>query len=76
MMQLLECLKQNEELRGILDKLRMEQARSLPDGAHEIGSSASTAEMASMKVSNLPYAWHIYSSLLSIHVVGLMGPMS
>ncbi|XP_061337951.1 uncharacterized protein LOC133284856 isoform X2 [Gastrolobium bilobum] len=51
--QVMECLKQNEELRGILEKLRMEQARGLPDsfknGAHEIGSSASTGEMASMK---------------------------
>nr|KYP58511.1 hypothetical protein KK1_013921 [Cajanus cajan] len=51
--QVMECLKQNEELRGILDKLRMEQARALPDssknGAHEIASLASTEEMTSMK---------------------------
>ncbi|MED6119046.1 hypothetical protein PIB30_008266 [Stylosanthes scabra] len=47
--QVLECLKQNEELRGILDKLRMEQATGFPAKAHEIGSSASTAEMASVK---------------------------
>ncbi|TKY48389.1 hypothetical protein E2542_SST25807 [Spatholobus suberectus] len=51
--QVMECLKQNEELRGILDKLRMEQARGLPDssknGAHEITSLASTEEMAFMK---------------------------
>ncbi|KAJ1412345.1 putative myosin-14 isoform X2 [Sesbania bispinosa] len=51
--QVMECLKQNEELRGILDKLRMEQARGLPDsiknGASEIRSSASTGEMASIK---------------------------
>ncbi|KAK7261518.1 hypothetical protein RIF29_27832 [Crotalaria pallida] len=51
--QVMECLKQNEELRGILDKLRIEQARGLPnsdgDAAHEIGSSASTAEISSMK---------------------------
>ncbi|KAL1345272.1 hypothetical protein HN51_019044 [Arachis hypogaea] len=47
--QVLECLKQNEELRGILDKLRMEQATSFQDKAHEISSSATTAEMASVK---------------------------
>lgn len=51
--QVMECLEQNEELRGILDKLRMEQARGLPDssrkGANEIASLASTEEMASMK---------------------------
>ncbi|KAG4948106.1 hypothetical protein AAZX31_15G034300 [Glycine max] len=43
--QVMDCLKQNEELRGILDNLRMEQARGLPDssknGAHEIASLAS-----------------------------------
>lgn len=47
----MECLKQNEELRGILDNLRMEQARGLPDssknGEHEIAS------LASMKVSKI-----------------------
>ncbi|OIW08939.1 hypothetical protein TanjilG_05915 [Lupinus angustifolius] len=51
--QVMDCLKQNEELRGVLDKLRLEEARGLPesfkDGAHEIGSLASTAEIASMK---------------------------
>ncbi|XP_057451666.1 uncharacterized protein LOC130743432 [Lotus japonicus] len=51
--QVMECLKQNEELRGVLDKLRMEQASGLPDsfknGGHEIGSSTSTGEMASLK---------------------------
>ncbi|KAK6646093.1 hypothetical protein PHAVU_L008343 [Phaseolus vulgaris] len=51
--QVMECLKQNEELRVILDNLRNEQAKGLPDssknGAHEIPSSASTQEMASMK---------------------------
>ncbi|CAJ1955666.1 unnamed protein product [Sphenostylis stenocarpa] len=51
--QVMECLKQNEELRGILDNLRMEQARGFLDssknGAHEIASLASTQEMASMK---------------------------
>ncbi|XP_054812001.1 uncharacterized protein LOC129313120 isoform X2 [Prosopis cineraria] len=51
--QVKECLKQNEELRGILDKLRMEHARGLPhsssDGAHAVVSSASTAEMVSLK---------------------------
>ncbi|KAL9322906.1 hypothetical protein ACSQ67_010959 [Phaseolus vulgaris] len=51
--QVMECLKQNEELRVILDNLRNEQAKGLPDssknGAHEFPSSASTQEMASMK---------------------------
>ncbi|BAT91835.1 uncharacterized protein HKW66_Vig0214630 [Vigna angularis] len=51
--QVMECLKQNEELRGILDNLRNEQARGLPDssknGAHEIPSLGSTEEMTSMK---------------------------
>ncbi|XP_027342110.1 paramyosin isoform X2 [Abrus precatorius] len=51
--QVMECLKQNEELREILDKLRMEQARGLPNslksGTNEITSLASTEEMASMK---------------------------
>ncbi|QCE09193.1 protein CROWDED NUCLEI 1 [Vigna unguiculata] len=51
--QVMECLKQNEELRGILDNLRDEQARGLPDssknGAHEMPSLASTEEMTSMK---------------------------
>lgn len=68
-----ECLKHNEELRGILDKLRLEQARSLPDssidGAHVLGSSASTAEMVSLKVGSLFYAWHICSPMFSMHVV-------
>jgi len=54
-LQVMECLKQNEELRGILDNLRDEQARGLPDssknGAHEMPSLASTEEMTSMKVS-------------------------
>ncbi|KAE9600357.1 hypothetical protein Lalb_Chr14g0372031 [Lupinus albus] len=51
--QVMECLKQNEELRGILDKIRIEQARGIPDsfryGEHEMGSPESTAEIASMK---------------------------
>ncbi|XP_028775694.1 uncharacterized protein LOC114732564 [Neltuma alba] len=51
--QVKDCLKQNEELRGILDKLRMEQARGFPDsssdGAHVAVSSASTSEMVSLK---------------------------
>lgn len=62
-LQVMECLKQNEELRGILDKLRMEQASGLPvpdsfkNGGHEIGSSTSTGEMASLKVSNIFIAY-------------------
>ncbi|RDY10382.1 hypothetical protein CR513_05097 [Mucuna pruriens] len=51
--QVMECLKQNEELRGVLDNLRMEQARGLPNssknGVHEITSLATKEEMASMK---------------------------
>ncbi|GAU17293.1 hypothetical protein TSUD_110100, partial [Trifolium subterraneum] len=51
--QVMECLKQNEELRGILEKLRVEQANGLPDsfknGVHEVGSSTSTREVASLK---------------------------
>lgn len=51
---MMDCLKQNEELRGILENLRMEQAKGLPDsfknGVHEIGSSISTGEVASLKV--------------------------
>ncbi|KAL2332163.1 hypothetical protein Fmac_019744 [Flemingia macrophylla] len=52
--QVMECLKQNEELCGIPDKSRMEQqTRALPDslknGAPEIASLASREEMASMK---------------------------
>ncbi|XP_004486979.1 uncharacterized protein [Cicer arietinum] len=51
--QVMDCLKQNEELRGILENLRMEQAKGLPDsfknGVHEIGSSISTGEVASLK---------------------------
>ncbi|KAL5082546.1 hypothetical protein RYX36_010967 [Vicia faba] len=51
--QVMECLKQNEELRGILEKLRVEQANGLPDsfknGVHETGSSTSIGEVASLK---------------------------
>ncbi|KAJ7947585.1 myosin heavy chain-related [Quillaja saponaria] len=51
--QVKECLKQNEELRGTLDKLRTEQAKAFPDSSKydtvEIGSSASTTEMLSLK---------------------------
>ncbi|KAI4352654.1 hypothetical protein L6164_006885 [Bauhinia variegata] len=51
--QVKECLKQNEELRGILDNLQLEQARGLPDsfknGANEIGSSVPASEMLSLK---------------------------
>jgi hypothetical protein len=53
-LQVMECLKQNEELRGILEKLRVEQANGVPDsfknGVHEVGSSTSTGEVASLKV--------------------------
>jgi len=50
----MECLKQNEELRGILEKLRVEQANGLPESfkneVYEVGSSTSTGEVASLKV--------------------------
>lgn len=53
-LQVMECLKQNEELRGILEKLRVEQANGLPDsfknGVHETDSSTSIGEVASLKV--------------------------
>lgn len=52
-----DCLKQNEELRGILDKLRTEQAKGLlgshNNGANETGSSEYTTEVLSIKVSLL-----------------------
>lgn len=74
-LQVMECLKQNEELRGILDNLRNEQARGLPDysknGAHEIPSLGSTEEMTSMKVSYI--VGDIFCPfLLSIHVIDLL----
>ncbi|KAJ4833294.1 hypothetical protein Tsubulata_004313 [Turnera subulata] len=61
--QLKDCLKQNEELRAILDKLRSEQANSLlsnnteivrisehhRDGISETGSHAYTAEILALK---------------------------
>lgn len=52
-----DCLKQNEELRETLDKLRTEQAKGLPellyrDGANETTSIASTTEVFSLKVSS------------------------
>ncbi|KAB1225856.1 hypothetical protein CJ030_MR1G005219 [Morella rubra] len=51
--QVKDCLKQNEELRESLDKLRTEQARGLPEsykeGVDETGSSAFTAEVLSLK---------------------------
>lgn len=61
----MDCLKQNEELRGILDNLRMEQARGLPDssknGEHEIAS------LASMKVSNILMAYLFLFVVSSCH---------
>lgn len=67
----MECLKQNEELRGILDNLRMEQARGLSgtsrNGAHETASLASTEEMTSMKVSNILMAYLFLFVVNSCH---------
>ncbi|KAK4606626.1 hypothetical protein RGQ29_000744 [Quercus rubra] len=51
--QVKDCLKQNEELRGTVDKLRTERARGIPesyrDGVNETGSSASTTEILSLQ---------------------------
>lgn len=53
-MQVKDCLKQNEELRGILDKLRTEQAKIFVephrDGIDESGSSTYPTEVLSLKV--------------------------
>lgn len=53
--QVKDCLKQNEELRGTLDKLRTEQAKGLPgtyrDGVNETGPAPTTTEVLSLKVS-------------------------
>lgn len=65
-MQLKDCLSQNEELRGVLFKMRMEQANMLSSGDREIlksstehksngingtGSQIYTTEVLSLKVS-------------------------
>lgn len=54
-LQVKDCLKQNEELRGTLDKLRTEQAKGLPesyrDGVNETGPAPTTTEVLSLKVS-------------------------
>ncbi|KAK7857582.1 hypothetical protein CFP56_017070 [Quercus suber] len=51
--QVKDCLKQNEELRETVDKLRTERARGIPesyrDGVNETGSSASTTEILSLQ---------------------------
>lgn len=56
-LQVKDCLKQNEELRGILDKLRTEQAKGLlgshNSGADDTGSSEYTTEVLLIKVSLL-----------------------
>lgn len=54
-LQVKDCLKQNEELRGILDKLRTDQAKGLLDshnnGSNKTGSAEYTTEVLSIKVS-------------------------
>ncbi|PON82683.1 myosin heavy chain-like protein [Trema orientale] len=54
--QVKDCLKQNEELRGILDKLRTEQAKGFVEphnaGVNETGSPAYTYEIISLKVGS------------------------
>ncbi|XP_004292923.1 PREDICTED: uncharacterized protein LOC101301649 [Fragaria vesca subsp. vesca] len=51
--QVKDCLKQNEELRGILDKLRTDQAKGLLDshnnGSNKTGSAEYTTEVLSIK---------------------------
>ncbi|KAL5580915.1 hypothetical protein UlMin_013357 [Ulmus minor] len=51
--QVKDCLKQNEELRGILDNLRTEHAKGIVDpqkaGINETASSSYTAEVISLK---------------------------
>lgn len=53
-LQVKDCLKQNEELRGILDKLRTDQAKGLLDshnnGSNKTGSAEYTTEFFSIKV--------------------------
>ncbi|KAG6629159.1 paramyosin [Carya illinoinensis] len=52
--QVKDCLKQNEDLRGTLDKLRTEQTKGLPgsykDGVNETGPAPTTTEVLSLKV--------------------------
>lgn len=53
-LQVKDCLKQNEELRRILDNLRTEQASLLSkngSGAIQTGSQGNTTEILSLKVS-------------------------
>jgi hypothetical protein len=66
LLQLKDCLKKNEELRVMLDKLRTEQAKVLSndreilggsaerhrDGVTETGSQAHATEILSLKVPN------------------------
>ncbi|CAB4282379.1 unnamed protein product [Prunus armeniaca] len=51
--QVKDCLKQNEELRGTLDKLRTDQAKGMPESHegrdNETGSAAYTTEVLSIK---------------------------
>ncbi|XP_062085050.1 autophagy-related protein 23 [Humulus lupulus] len=50
--QVKDCLRQNEELRGILDELRIKQAKGFVEphaGVNEAGSPAYTAEIISLK---------------------------
>ncbi|KAM6597220.1 hypothetical protein CsatA_007744 [Cannabis sativa] len=53
--QVKDCLRQNEELRGILDELRIKQAKGFVEplaGVNEAGSPAYAAEIISLKVSS------------------------
>ncbi|KAM6578074.1 hypothetical protein CsatB_029911 [Cannabis sativa] len=53
--QVKDCLQQNEELRGILDELRIKQAKGFVEplaGVNEAGSPAYAAEIISLKVSS------------------------
>lgn len=66
-MQVKDCLKQNEELRGILDNLRTEQAKAfvepLKNGVDNTGSSPYTTEVLTLKVGcrlNAAFVWYCY----------------
>lgn len=72
-MQVKDCLKQNEELRGILDNLRTEQAKVFvephKDEVDNTGSSPYTTEVLSLKVGcKLHAAFVWYFSVQTRHV--------
>ena len=60
-MQLKDCLKQNEELRAILDKLRTEQANVLSNDREILGSSAERQRDGVTETGSQAYATEIFS---------------